>query len=202
MLEPRIQQHFFESADLLYQVAENLSRPIADAAQMAVGCLTSGGKLLTGGTGGGQVLARLMSTALLQRLERERPPLAAVALATEPVSLLYPVSGQGDVDPHGALAMQLLALGQPGDLLVLFSLTNEDPAVVAAIGEAHAKDMSVVLFGAGLAAPWHALLAETDVWIAVPHERALRAMELQLLALHALCDAIDVQLLGEADPPV
>ena len=33
MLEPRIQQHFFEGADLLYQVAENLSRPLADAAQ-------------------------------------------------------------------------------------------------------------------------------------------------------------------------
>ncbi|MBP6337232.1 MAG: phosphoheptose isomerase, partial [Vitreoscilla sp.] len=97
------------------------------------------------------------------------------------------------------LAQQVMALGQPGDLLVLFSLASHDPAAEAAIREAHAKDMSVVLFGAGLSAPWHALLAETDVWIAVPHERAVRAMELQLLALHALCDAIDVQLLGEAD---
>jgi D-sedoheptulose 7-phosphate isomerase len=82
---------------------------------------------------------------------------------------------------------------------VLFCLHGHDPAAEAAIAEAHAKDMSVVLFGAGLSAPWHALLAETDVWIAVPHERALRAMELQLLALHALCDAIDVQLMGDAD---
>ena len=46
---------------------------------------------------------------------------------------------------------------------------------------------------------WAGLLAESDVWIAAPVDRALRAMELQLLALHALCDAIDVQLLGDAD---
>ena len=39
MLEPRIQQHFFESADLLYQVAENLSSPLADAAQAAVNAI-------------------------------------------------------------------------------------------------------------------------------------------------------------------
>lgn len=199
MLEPRIQQHFFESADLLYQVAENLSRPLADAAQVAVACLTSGGKLLAGGVGGGQVLARLMCSVLMSRMERERPALAAVALDGHPSLALYPVEGLGGPEHDQVLAQQVMALGQPGDLLVLFSLASQDPATEAAIREAHAKDMSVVLFGTGLSAPWHALLAETDVWIAVPHERALRAMELQLLALHALCDAIDVQLLGEAD---
>ena len=31
MLEQRIQQQFFDSADLQYQTAESLSRPIADA---------------------------------------------------------------------------------------------------------------------------------------------------------------------------
>ena len=199
MLEPRIQQHFFESADLLYQVAENLSSPLADAAQAAVGCLTSGGKLLVGGSGGGQVLAGLMGAALMGRLERERPPLAAVVLVMQPSGVLYPAAGQGHATGPGPLTLQLMALGQPGDLLLLFSLSAQDPPVAEAIAEAHAKDMSVILFGAGVSAPWPALLAETDVWIAVPHERALRAMELQLLALHALCDAIDVQLLGEAD---
>jgi D-sedoheptulose 7-phosphate isomerase len=199
MLEPLIQRHFFESADLLYQVAENLSRPLADAAQVAVACLTSGGKLLAGGVGGGRVLASLMCDLLMSRMERERPALAAVALNAHPGVAPYPVEGLGPVEHDQGLAHQVMALGQPGDLLVLFSLASQDPAAEAAIREAHAKDMSVVLFGAGLSAPWHALLAETDVWIAVPHERALRAMELQLLALHALCDAIDVQLLGEAD---
>jgi D-sedoheptulose 7-phosphate isomerase len=199
MLEPRLQQHFFESADLLYQVAENLSRPLADAAQVAVACLTSGGKLLVGGSGGGQVLSGLMCATLMSRLERERPPLAAVNLVADMGAPLYPVDGLPTTASANNLGQQVMALGQPGDLLVLFSLSAQDPAVASAIAQAHAKDMSVVLLGAGLSAPWHAILAETDVWIAVPHERAVRVMELQLLALHALCDAIDVQLLGDAD---
>ena len=43
MLEQRIQQQFFESADLQYQTAESLARPIADAAQALIGCVTAGG---------------------------------------------------------------------------------------------------------------------------------------------------------------
>lgn len=199
MLEPRLQQHFFEQADLLYQVAENLSRPLADAAQVAVACLTSGGKVLAGGQGGGQLLAGLLSQLLMARMERDRPALAAIRLGGAEGRTPYLGDTQTLPERGQGLAQQVQALGQPGDLLVLFSLASHDPASEAAIREAHAKDMSVVLFGAGLSAPWHTLLAETDVWIAVPHERALRAMEVQLLALHALCDAIDVQLLGEAD---
>ena len=45
-----------------------------------------------------------------------------------------------------------------------------------------------------------ALLGETDVLVAVPHERRVRVLETQLLVLHCLCDAIDLQLLGEQDP--
>ena len=199
MLEPRLQQHFFEQADLLYQVAENLARPLADAAQVAVACLTSGGKVLAGGQGGGQWLAGLLAQLLMGRMERDRPPLAAIRLGGAEGRAPYPVEALAMPERDEGLAQQVQALGQPGDLLVLFSLSEHDPASEAALREAHAKDMSVVLFGAGLSAPWHTLLAETDVWVAVPHERALRAMEVQLLALHALCDAIDVQLLGEAD---
>jgi D-sedoheptulose 7-phosphate isomerase len=45
-----------------------------------------------------------------------------------------------------------------------------------------------------------ATLLETDVLIAVPHERAARVLETQLLVLHCLCDAVDLQLMGEQDP--
>ena len=107
MLEPRIQQHFFESADLLYQVAENLSRPLADAAQVAVACLTSGGKLLAGGTGGAQMLAQLMCSVLMTRMERERPALAAVALSGHHSLAPYPAEGLGSVEHELGLAQQL-----------------------------------------------------------------------------------------------
>jgi D-sedoheptulose 7-phosphate isomerase len=201
MLEARIQQHFFESADLMYQVAEALGRPIADAAQAAVGCLTSGGKVVACGQGGGQLLAQWFASALMLRFERERPPLAALALGPSQAHALYP-QDELAADPTLGLALQLRALGQPGDLLLACCAGDDQAAILAAVREAHAKEMSVVLLG-GASSEAHtlpALLGETDVWIAVPHERLARVHELHLLVLHALCDAIDLQLLGDAEP--
>lgn len=196
MLEPRIQQHFFESADLMYQVAESLSKPIADAAMSAVGCLTSGGKLLACGQGSaGAGMARLLCSALMLGFERERPPLAAIPLGPGLASAILSGDGAAATD----LSLQVRALGQPGDLLVAFS-SHDDAAMLAVVSEAHAKDMSVILLSGSHAAALTGLLSDTDVWIAVPHERPARVRELHLLALHALCEAIDLQLMGEADP--
>lgn len=200
MLEPRIQQQFFESADLMYQVADALARPVAEAAQAIVGCLTAGGKLLACGQGAGHHLAQWFTSALVMRFERERPPLAAVPLGP---GLAWPLGSQADLvaDPALVLAWQVRALGQPGDLLLACCAAGDDVAVVAAVREAHAKDMSVVLLSGapGEASAWPGLLSETDSWIAVPHERLARVHELHLLVLHALADAVDLQLLGDAD---
>jgi D-sedoheptulose 7-phosphate isomerase len=187
MLEARIQQHFFETADLLYQVADNLSRPLSEAAQAAVGCLTAGGKLLACGQPNEPALASWACQALMTRFERDRPALAALALVAEPLG--------------ASLATQIRTLGNPGDLLLVFAgPANDDPALRQAVQEAHIKDISVVLLTGGEPGAWPDLLNETDVWIPVANPRAARVREIHLLVLHALCDAIDIQLMGEADP--
>lgn len=198
MLEARIQHHFFETADLLYQVADSLSRPISEAAQAAVGCLTAGGKLLACGQGADQDLAQALCAALMWRFERERPSLPALALG---LTQGRPLGGPVSPAAEDLLATQVHALGQPGDLLVVFAgLQPEDAGLHAAVQAAHEKEMSVVLFTGGDPGPWPDRLAETDVWIPVATPRVPRVRELHLLALHALCDAIDIQLLGEEGP--
>ena len=42
-----------------------------------------------------------------------------------------------------------------------------------------------------------ALLAEGDVHVCVPHKRTMRIQEVHLLALHCLCDGIDLKLYGD-----
>jgi phosphoheptose isomerase len=51
MLEQRIQQHFIDSADLKYQSAQALSKPVEAAVQALLACVTSGGKVLACGNG-------------------------------------------------------------------------------------------------------------------------------------------------------
>ncbi len=198
MLEARIQQHFFEAADLLYQVADSLSRPISEAAQAAVGCLTSGGKVLACGQGADADLASWLCSALMLRFERDRPPLAAIALGPQLARPLVADTAAGSSD---GLAAQVRALGHAGDLLVVFAgVRAGDAALRAAVTAAHEQELCVVLLTGGDPGGWPDLLAETDVWIPVANPRAARARELHLLALHALCDAIDIQLLGEDGP--
>ena len=197
MLEQRIQQQFFDSADLQYQIAESLARPVADAVQALVGCITGGGKLLVGGLGGGAALAQHFCAAFVDRFERERPGLAALALAADGV-LLGALALRAA--PEQVFAKQVQALGQGGDLLLLIDAQGEHGALEAGIEAAHARDMVVVVLGGRTAPALRERLGETDVLIAIPHDRSARVLELQLLVLHCLCDAVDLQLMGEQDP--
>ena len=201
MLEPRIQQHFFESADLSYQAAEAMARPIADAAQAIVDCVTAGGRLWVHGRGVAQAPAQLLGAALSGRFERERPGLAAMVLAVDPLLL----SQERGPDDDAPAVTQLRVLGQAGDVLVAFALRPDDALLAAVVGAAHEREMSALVIagrepgGNAARAAGQAFMAETDIWITVPHERPARICELQLLTLHALCDAVDLQLLGDAD---
>jgi D-sedoheptulose 7-phosphate isomerase len=191
MLEQRIQQQFFDSADLKYQAAEVLARPIADAAQALLGCITSGGKLLVCGGGWAAGDAQRFAAQLVDRFERERPGLPAIALGAD-VAQLALAADQ-------AMAKQVHALGNPGDLLVALSANGQSADVLAAIDAAHEKDMTVVALSGHGGGALRGRLLETDVHICVPHDRAVRIQEVHGLVLHCLCDAVDLQLLGDQD---
>ena len=200
MLEPRIQQHFFESADLSYQAAEAMARPIAEAAQAIVECVTAGGRIWVHGRGIAQAPAQLLGAALSGRFERERPGLAAMVLAVD--ALLLSEAREPGADAPAVT--QLRVLGQAGDVLVAFALRPDDALLAALVDAAHEREMSAIVIagrepGATTPHGTQLAIAETDIWINVPHERAARICEIQLLTLHALCDAVDLQLLGDAD---
>ncbi len=184
MLEQRIQQQFFENADLQNQAAELLARPVAEAAEAIAGCITSGGKLMVAGTEAGALLAPLMPLAFAGRFERERPPLAALALREETTA---------------SLAQQITALGQPGDLLLIIDGGGAPEGLQRATQAAQGMDMSVIVLTGAEPTLWQARLHETDLLLTVPHDRAARVAETQLLVLHCLCDAVDLQLMGEQE---
>ncbi len=196
MLEQRIQQQFFDSADLKYAAAEVLSRPIADAVNALVGCITAGGKVLACGNGGSASDAQHFAAELIGRFERERPGLAAIALTTD-TSILTAVGN--DYAFHDIFSRQVQALGAPGDVLLAITTSGNSANVLAAVDAAHAKEMTVVALTGRGGGRMNELLTETDVHICVPHERTARIQEVHILTLHCLCDAVDLQLLGEQE---
>jgi D-sedoheptulose 7-phosphate isomerase len=184
MLEPRIQQQFFEAADLQNQAASILARPVAQAAEVLWGCFTNGAKVMVAGCDAGGALASVIGAAFAGRFERARPPLPAMTLRD---------------DAGATLAQQVLALGQPGDVFLALDTGGRSEPLRQAAEAAHNKDMTLIVLTGADIGPWRQMLLDTDVHIAVPHERAARVAETQLLVLHSLCDAVDLQLMGEQE---
>ena len=196
MLEQRIQQQFFDSADLKYAAAEVLSKPIADAVSAIVGCITAGGKVLACGNGGSASDAQHFAAQFVGRFERERPGLAAISLSTD-TSILTAIGN--DYDFNAIFAKQVQALGNPGDVLLAISTSGNTANVLAAVEAARAKELTVIALTGRQGGKMRGLLTETDVHICVPHERTARIQEVHILALHCICDAVDLQLLGEQE---
>ena len=196
MLEQRIQKQFFDSADLKYAAAEILSKPIADAVSAIVGCITAGGKVLACGNGGSASDAQHFAAEFVGRFERERPGLAAISLATD-TSILTAIGNDYDFD--SIFAKQVQALGSPGDVLLAISTSGNSANVLAAVAAARTKEMTVIALTGRKGGKMGDLLTETDVHICVPHERTARIQEVHILALHCICDAVDLQLLGEQE---
>ena len=196
MLEQRIQQQFFDSADLKYAAAEVLAKPIADAVSALVGSITAGGKVLACGNGGSAADAQHFAAEFVGRFERERPGLAAIALTTDS-SILTAIGN--DYDFNSIFSKQVQALGAPGDVLLAISTSGNSNNVIAAIEAARAKEMVVIALTGHKGGKIRDLLLETDVLICVPHDRTARIQEVHLLTLHCLCDAVDLQLLGEQE---
>ena len=196
MLEQRIQQHFIDSADLKYQAAQALGKPIADAVQAVLACITSGGKMLACGSGASSADAQQFAAFCVAGFERERPELAAVALSGN-AALLNAVASNGDMAQ--LLARQVRALGQAGDLLLALCISGNDANVLAAVHAAHERDMTVVVVSGRSGGTLATVLRETDVLICVPHDRAARVREVHALVLNCLCDGVDAQLFGEQE---
>lgn len=188
MLEARLQRQFFESADLLNQAAEQLSRPLATAAQVAVTALTAGGRLLCAGAGVAQADALALTQLLQHQFEQERPGLAALAL-TRPLASL---------DGMAALTRQLQVLGHPGDVLIWLDPEAGDSglALLQAARATEIATLALCALPADGGALLRAQLTDTDVLLPLAAPRLSQRLEIQRVALHALCDAIDAQLLG------
>ena len=196
MLEQRIQQHFIDSADLKYQSAQTLCKPVEAAIQALLACVTSGGKVLACGHGASATLAQHFATLFVGRFERERPELAALALNADGAVLTAIVRGD---EAAQVFARQVRALGQAGDVLLVISIAGQETSLLRAIDAAHERDMTVLALTGQGGGPVGQALRETDVQVCVPHERMARIHEVQTLVLHCLCDGVDTQLLGEQE---
>ena len=189
----RIRRQFNDSAQLKLKSLEVLAAPIARATEIIVKSLLANGKVLACGNGGSAADSQHFAGELLNRFERERPGLAALALTTD-TSTLTAIAN--DYEYEQVFSKQVSALGQAGDVLLGISTSGSSKNVVRAVAAAHEREMRVVALTGRGGGEIGNLLGAEDVNICVPHSQTARIQEVHLLALHCLCDGIDTMLLG------
>jgi D-sedoheptulose 7-phosphate isomerase len=194
-LQARIQHQFTDSLAVKQAALAVMAAPIEAAVRLMAAALRAGGKVMACGNGGSAADSQHFAAELLNRFEKERPPLAALALTTDTSTL---TSIANDYAYDQVFAKQVAGLGRSGDVLLAISTSGNSPNVSAAIATAHARGVRVVALtgkGGGAIA---SQLADDDVHLCVPAERTARIQEVHLVTIHCLCDGIDALILGEA----
>ncbi|MFZ0105936.1 MAG: SIS domain-containing protein [Thiobacillus sp.] len=192
-LQDRILGHFQASAQATLDAAGQLAPLIDEGSALILNCLTQGGKILACGNGASAASAQIFAALMVNRLEHERPGLAAIALAAD-TSMLTSIA-----DDHGydqVFARQIKALGLPGDVLLLLTDGANQAGMLGAVDAAHARGMNVIAMAGRDGGAMAEQMREVDVLMCVPAETDARIHEIHLLSLHCLCDAVDSILLG------
>ncbi|QNN24871.1 SIS domain-containing protein [Planctomycetales bacterium ZRK34] len=152
-----------------------------------VGALSRGNKLLTLGHGGSAADALHMSEELVGRFDADRRPLPAVCLAADPTLMTCILNDYGFAE---IFPRQIDALGQAGDVLVIFSTSGNGDGLERAARMASQKKMaSIGLLGKG----GGSVASMVDHALVVDSAETARIQEVHTLILHLILEAVDRQ---------
>jgi D-sedoheptulose 7-phosphate isomerase len=193
--ETRIRAHFDGTLEAQARAREGLPALIARAADKLAAALGAGGKALACGNGGSAADAQHFAAEFTNRFERERPPLAAIALTTDSSAL---TSIGNDYHFDQVFAKQVRALAREGDALLAISTSGGSANIVAAVEAAHEAGAWVLALSGREGGALAGMLEANDIELRVPAERTAHIQEVHIVLLHCLCDLVDATLYPEA----
>jgi phosphoheptose isomerase len=192
----RIRIGFTDSIQTKINAADTIINIVAEASEEIVQALLEGHKILTCGNGGSACDAMHFSSEMLNRYKQERPGLPAIALTTD-VATITAIGN--DYHYSDIFAKQIRALGQAGDILLVYTTSGNSTNIINAIKAAHDKNMVVIAMTGhdGGKIPDHML--EKDIEVRVPSYETARIQETHLLITHCICDIVDFRLFGHGE---
>jgi phosphoheptose isomerase len=170
---------------------------VHEAALMALSdavlrAFNNGGKLLTCGNGGSAAEAAHLAEEFTGRFYRERKSLPGICLSIDGTLLTCIGNDYGFDD---IFSRQVQSLGMPNDILIVFSSSGNSENIVRALESAKERG---VITGAFLGKTGGKCkgLAEHEIIVQSVNPSAMRIQECHQLMIHALCEHVEVSLLG------
>lgn len=150
--------------------------------------LDTGGRVLAAGNGGSAAEAQHLTAELVGKLREDREPLSAIALHADTSSV---TAIGNDYGFEEVFARQVRAHGRRGDVLLLLSASGRSENILRAAMAG--RQAGLVVWGLTGTLP-NPLAEFCDQVVAVPADNAATVQEGHLVAIHLLCEEVDLAL--------
>ena len=190
MMKENIKNQILESAKIKNEMVKNGLESIEKAAELLIGCINAGGKILWCGNGGSAADAQHLATELMGGMsDHDRMPIPSIALTTDSSFI---TAWSNDTDFDSIFSRQVQGLGAEGDVLIGISTSGNSENVINALKQAKYKNLKTIAFTGKTGGSLNGI---ADITIKVPSDNTQRIQESHIMIGQILCSLIELSIL-------
>lgn len=183
-----VSSEFAEHAAVQRATPDVVSADLLRLVELCAAAIEAGGKILFFGNGGSAGDAQHLATELAVRYQRDRAPIAAIALTTDSSAL---TAIGNDMGFDQLFARQVQAIGRPGDVAIGITTSGRSANVANGLIAARACGLHAAAFSGGSGGSLPGL---ADPLILVPSTTTARIQEMHITIGQILCGALERRL--------
>ena len=190
MIKENIKNQILESAKIKNEMVKNGLESIEKAAELLIGSINAGGKILWCGNGGSAADAQHLATELMGGMsDHDRMPIPSIALTTDSSFI---TAWSNDTDFDSIFSRQVQGLGAEGDVLIGISTSGNSENVINALKQAKYKNLKTIAFTGKTGGNLDGI---ADITIKVPSDNTQRIQESHIMIGQILCSLIELSIL-------
>ena len=190
MMKENIKNQILESAKIKNEMVKNGLESIEKAAELLIGSINAGGKILWCGNGGSAADAQHLATELMGGMsDHDRMPIPSIALTTDSSFI---TAWSNDTDFDSIFSRQVQGLGAEGDVLIGISTGGNSENVINALKQAKYKNLKTIAFAGKTGGSLDGI---ADITIKVPSDNTQRIQESHIMIGQILCSLIELSIL-------
>ena len=190
MMRENIKNQILDSAKIKNEMVKNGLESIEKAAELLIGSINAGGKILWCGNGGSAADAQHLATELMGGMsDHDRMPIPSIALTTDSSFI---TAWSNDTDFDSIFSRQVQGLGAEGDVLIGISTSGNSENVINALKQAKYKNLKTIAFTGKTGGNLDGI---ADITIKVPSDNTQRIQESHIMIGQILCSLIELSIL-------
>ncbi len=190
MMRENIKNQILDSAKIKNEMVKNGVESIEKAAELLIGSINAGGKIIWCGNGGSAADAQHLATELMGGMsDHDRMPIPSIALTTDSSFI---TAWSNDTDFDSIFSRQVQGLGEEGDVLVGISTSGNSENVINALKQAKYKNLKTIAFAGKTGGSLDGI---ADITIKVPSDNTQRIQESHIMIGQILCSLIELSIL-------